>query len=161
MSQELLYFLSIVAFGICIYLVIYIKKKYSLIHNAKILHQEQDEKAQLRYEEQRSYLIESITIIAKAYGNDDKLTCTEACMRLSTLLQTLAPQLLEKPELSVIKDVHLKTEHIPIKEKWKALSKQEKWTFTKEMALLDQKYQEDVLSAAQYLITYDFKLLVH
>lgn len=161
MSQELLYFLSIVAFGICIYLVIYIKKKYSLIRNAKILHQEQDEKAQLRYEEQRSYLIESITIIAKAYGNDEKLTCTEACMRLSTLLQTLAPQLLEQPELSVIKDVHLKTEHIPIKEKWKALSKQEKWTFTKEMAQLDQKYQEDVLSATQYLIAYDFKLLIH
>ncbi len=161
LSQETLFVLSGIVVIICVVLALYIKRKYILLDSVKKQQQEEERKTKQRYEEQRSYLIESITVISKAYGNDDKLSCTEACMRLSTLLEALAPQLLESPEVSVIREVHKRTEHIPIKEEWKALSKQQKWKFSKEMAKLDSEYKAKVLDATRYLIAYDFKMLTH
>jgi ubiquitin C-terminal hydrolase len=160
MNDEILYTLIVAVLVVCLLLARYIYRQMSHIKSVKDAQIEQERVANERYQEQRAYLIESITVIAKAYGNDEKLTCTEACMRLSTLLQSFSPELLDRPEVSVIRQFHMKTEHIPIKEDWKALSKQERWRFMKEMASLEQEYGKDVLEATAYLANYDFDLIV-
>lgn len=160
MSDEILYALVVIVLAVCVWLSSYIYRQFSHLREAKNALIEQERAANERYQEQRDYLIESITVIAKAYGNDEKLTCTEACMRISTLLHTLSPELLQRPEVSAIRQFHLKTEHIPIKENWKALSKQERWKFTKEMAALEKEYEKDVREATAFLASYDFNLAV-
>ncbi|MDO6514463.1 MULTISPECIES: DUF2489 domain-containing protein [unclassified Neptuniibacter] len=161
MSEEYIYLLIILLSVICLFLIVFIRHKYQQIKAAQSAVKEQEEKVAERYEEQRAYLIESIKILARAYGNDERLTCTEACMRLCALLSSLSPPLLEKPELVVIREVHRKTEHIPIKDKWKALSKQERWGFSKEMAKVEAEHESDLLLAVEYLVNYDFNLIVN
>lgn len=161
MSKEYIYFLTALLLCVCVVLLIYIQRKFKQMKAIKREEELQKKRVAERYKEQRAYLIESIGVIAKAYGSDERLSCTEACMRLSTLLSALSPTLLDKPELSVIREVHRKTEHIPVKDKWKALSKQERWGFSKEMAKVESEHETDVIAAAAYLTTYDFDLMVH
>jgi len=161
MTEQIVYILIALFLVICTVAGWYIKHHYQLLQQAKRKEQQEQKKAEQRYSEQRAYLIESIQVIAKAVGNDEKLSYTEACMRLNALLEALSPQLLLTPEVMVIREVYKQTEHIPIKEQWKALSKQQRWAFKKEMAKVEQEHGEQVLAAAGYLARYDFNLLIH
>ncbi len=161
MSQDVIYLL--IAFGIvvCGVSLFYIRKHHSTIQNSKAEQKLQDEKVRQRYEEKRAYLIESIQVISKAVGNDEKLTYTEACMRLTALLESFAPHMLQHADFSVIYEVYKRTEHIPIKEEWKKLSKQKQWTYKKEMAKVESEFARDVEAAAQRLTDYDFDTMLH
>jgi 16S rRNA C1402 (ribose-2'-O) methylase RsmI len=132
-----------------------------LIKDTRDEQKQQIEKAQKRYDEQRDYLIESIHVISRAVGNDDKLTYTEACMRLTALLESLAPQLLQHADFSVIYEVYKRTEHIPIKDDWKKLTRQKQWTYKKEMAKVEAEFAEEVDKAARRLAEYDFNMMLH
>lgn len=111
--------------------------------------------------ERRAYLIESVQVIARAVGHDEKLTLTEASIRLSTLLESLSPELVKKPEVSVLREMHNLTQHIPIKDKWQQLSKQERWRYKLEMAELEKKHEAKIHQAASFLVEYDFSKLIH
>ncbi|WP_299182971.1 DUF2489 domain-containing protein [uncultured Neptuniibacter sp.] len=161
MSQQLIYLLIGLGVVVCIVAVVYIYRHYTVIKTAKTSQILQAEQSQERYQKNRAYLIESIQVIARAVGNDEKLTYTEACMRLTALIEALAPHLLQHADFSVIFEVYKRTEHIPIKEGWKKLSKQQRWKYQQEMALCDKEYGEKIKSAAAILAEYDFDHMLH
>ena len=161
MSTSVIYILIAIALLICATALVFIKHHYGVINAAKKSQSEAKEKLQKRYEEQRAYLVESVQVIAKAVGSDDKLSHTEACMRLAALLKSLAPQLLENPDFSVILEVYKRTEHIPILGEWKQLSKQQQWKFKQEMLSVEQQFGSRVEAAAERLARYDFQKLSH
>lgn len=131
MSQSVIYLLIALGLAACVVAVVYIRRHLMIIRQAKVQQEEQDQATRQRYEERRAYLIESIQVIAKAVGSDEKLSNTEACMRLTSLLESFAPQLLQQAEFSVIQEVYNRTQHIPIMAEWKALSKQAQWKYKK------------------------------
>ena len=161
MSQSLLYFLIGVSVLIGGFSLLFIVRSLKKINQVKHERAVQAQQVEENYRKRRDYLIESIQVIARADGTDDKLSYTEASIRLSTLLQMLSPDLLEKPELCALQRVHERTEHIPIKEEWKSLSKQERWKFQKEMHAIETEYADSIDEAARYLSEYDFKMLMH
>jgi len=161
MSDSLIYTLIAICLVICGVAIFFIKRHYTKIKQVKAEHALQAEKISKRYNERRAYLIESVQVISRAVGNDEKLTTTEACIRLSTLLESLAPQLLQHADYSVIYEVYKRTEHIPIKDQWKALSKQAKWSFQKEMTQIDSELGEKVKQAAAKLAQYNFEESLH
>lgn len=161
MSQELIYLLILLCLVISAIALFYIRRHSKLIKDSRDEQKQQIEKAQKRYDEQRDYLIESIHVISRAVGNDEKLTYTEACMRLTALLESLAPQLLQHADFAVIYEVYKRTEHIPIKDDWKKLTKQKQWTYKKEMAKVEAEFAEEVDKAARRLAEYDFNMMLH
>ncbi|MGB0206263.1 MAG: DUF2489 domain-containing protein [Neptuniibacter sp.] len=161
MSQELIYLLILLCIVISAIALFYIRRHSKLIKDTRDEQKQQIEKAQKRYDEQRDYLIESIHVISRAVGNDDKLTYTEACMRLTALLESLAPQLLQHADFSVIYEVYKRTEHIPIKDDWKKLTRQKQWKYKKEMAKVEAEFAEEVDKAARRLAEYDFNMMLH
>lgn len=161
MSQELIYLLILLCIVISAIALFYIRRHSKLIKDTRDEQKQQIEKAQKRYDEQRDYLIESIHVISRAVGNDDKLTYTEACMRLTALLESLAPQLLQHADFSVIYEVYKRTEHIPIKDDWKKLTRQKQWTYKKEMAKVEAEFADEVDKAARRLAEYDFNMMLH
>ncbi|MFY0678889.1 MAG: DUF2489 domain-containing protein [Neptuniibacter sp.] len=161
MSQELIYFFIALCLVVIAVAIFYIQRHSKLIRDTRNAQKEQIEKAQKRYDEQRDYLIESIHVISRAVGKDEKLTYTEACMRLTALLESLAPNLLQHADFSVIYEVYKRTEHIPIKEGWKKLSKQKQWGYRKEMAKVEKEFADEVDKAAQRLAAYDFDMMLH
>lgn len=161
MSPTTIYILIVIALIICGVSLVFIKRHFALINEAKRRESEAESKLQQRYEEQRNYLIESVQVIARAVGSDEKLSHTEACMRLAALLKSLAPQLLEHPDFSVILEVYKRTEHIPILGEWKQLPKQQQWRFKQEMHTVEQQFSAEVKAAAELLARYDFQKLAH
>ena len=161
MSQETIYILIVVMALVCVGLLMFIKKHYGVIRDAKVQEAEQQARVQKRYDEQRAYLIESIQVISRAVGNDEKLTYTEACMRLTALIEALAPHLLQHADFAVIYEVYKRTEHIPIKEDWKKLSRQKQWAYKKEMAKIEAEFSAQVDKATKKLAVYDFNLMLH
>jgi len=141
--------------------VFYIYRYAKQIKTANEQQKQQIERTQKRYDEQRDYLIESIHVISRAVGNDEKLTYTEACMRLTALLESLAPHLLQDADFAVIYEVYKRTEHIPIKDGWKKLTKQKRWAYQKEMAKVEAEFSSEVDKAAARLAKYDFNMMLH
>ena len=161
MSQQTLYLLiglSVLLGGFSLLFIVRSLKKINQVKHERAL---KAQKIEENYRKRREYLIESIQVISRAVGTDEKLSYTEASIRLSTLLQMLSPDLLQRPELSALQQVHERTEHIPIKEEWKSLTKQERWKFQKEMHAIETEYSGAIDAAAQFLSEYDFKMLTH
>ena len=161
MSPFVVNSLIVVSLIICAIAILYIRKHYGQIRDAKQLQEDTQVQMSKRYDEQRAYLIESVQVIARAIGSDEKLSYTEACMRLAALLRSLAPHLLDHADFSVINEVYKRTEHIPILANWKELSKQEQWKFRQEMSAIEKEFAKEVDHAAKLLSTYDFKKMVH
>lgn len=161
MSQEVIYLLITAMLAVCFVSLLFIRKHHRVIRDAKVQETQQKAKVQKRYDEQRAYLIESIQVISRAVGNDEKLTYTEACMRLTALMESLAPHLLQHADFAVIYEVYKRTEHIPIKDEWKKLTKQKQWVYKKEMAKVEAEFAERVDQAAKKLTKYDFNLMLH
>ena len=86
MSPFVVNSLIVVSLIICVIAIVYIRKHYGQIRDAKQLQEDTRVQMSKRYDEQRAYLIESVQVIARAIGSDEKLSYTEACMRLAALL---------------------------------------------------------------------------
>lgn len=159
MSAFIVYLLIAVFVLISCVSIFYIIRHQRIIAEAKKQELLQQEKTEQRYREKRAYLIESVKVISQAVENDEKLTNAEASLRLTPLLEALAPHLLDQADFSVIREFHKRVEHVPIKEDWKKLSKQERWKFMREMNAADAELGGAFKEAASLLVKHDFNLM--
>lgn len=104
--------------------------------------------------EHRQYLVDSIRLVAQAVLNDDKMTCTEGCIRLKVLLDNLAPHLHQHEDFAVIERIYAATRHIPYLQEWKALSRQEQARYQFEMVQLEAQHAAEIERAMHSLQRY-------
>ena len=93
-----------------------------------------------RYRQNREAIFQLICAL-----ENDALTLTEACMRISAL----ASQIGELPRLQqdyqAIIQLAIATAHIPILDAWQALSKEQKRAFDKERSELEQRFEQEIM----------------
>lgn len=161
MSDGLFSVLLITLVIIGIALAIYIFKQIKFLKDANEKVKAQEEDGLRKQQEHRDYLIDSIKIISHAVEHDEKMTLTEGCIRLSALVESLSPSLLQQPELIVLLQVQQKTQHIPFLEKWRSLDRKEQRKYQREMMRIEAEHGEKIISAVKYLNNYPFKQLIH
>jgi hypothetical protein len=97
--------------------------------------------------EQRANINRSIQILAQASQSED-LTLTEACIRISVLLDSLGVDDEVREEFSAFYQLRSLTEHIPILDGWKKLSRKEQMQFDLQRMKHEASYRDFVLDAA-------------
>lgn len=97
--------------------------------------------------EQRAHINRSIQILAQASQSED-LTLTEASIRISVLLDSLGVGDEVREEFSAFYQLRSLTEHIPILEGWKKLSRKEQMQFDLQRMKHEASYRDFVLDAA-------------
>ncbi|HSX84699.1 MAG TPA: DUF2489 domain-containing protein [Cellvibrio sp.] len=97
--------------------------------------------------EQRANINRSIQILAQASQSED-LTLTEACIRISVLLDSLGVNDEVREEFSAFYQLRSLTEHIPILDGWKKLSRKEQMQFDLQRMKHEASYRDFVLDAA-------------
>ncbi len=97
--------------------------------------------------EQRANINCSIQILAQASQSED-LTLTEACIRISVLLDSLGVDDGVREEFSAFYQLRSLTEHIPILDGWKKLSRKEQMQFDLQRMKHEASYRDFVLDAA-------------
>jgi hypothetical protein len=97
--------------------------------------------------EQRANINRSIQILAQASQSED-LTLTEACIRISVLLDSLGVDDGVREEFSAFYQLRSLTEHIPILDGWKRLSRKEQMQFDLQRMKHEASYRDFVLDAA-------------
>ncbi|MFA5630398.1 MAG: DUF2489 domain-containing protein [Porticoccaceae bacterium] len=80
---------------------------------------------------------------------DNKMTHTEACLRIAALAGGLENVETFRREYGVLFRVAEATGHIPILDEWRALSHEEKARYDRERKDIEQKYADAVVDAAQ------------
>ena len=89
----------------------------------------------------------SIYLIADAML-DDKMTHTEACLRICALSNHLPAREIFRREYGVLFTVAEATAHFPILDEWKSLDKDQQKAFTRERQSIEKKYADAVVEAA-------------
>lgn len=102
---------------------------------------------------QREHRLRSITLLARAVLEDERLTLTEGCLRISALMNSLSLLPLLKSDYLAIHQLAQATRHIPIREQWKALSATEQQRYDSERLTLEKKFIEPVRQACQDLLS--------
>ena len=118
-------------------------------HNQK---QEVQKQALLtEFEETKKRHINSIVILSRAVLQDE-VTLTEASIRISGLMSMIkvTPQTTER--FIVFTQLAEATQHIPILEQWKGLSKKDQKAYEKERLSIEEKYRDFVLAACNDMI---------
>lgn len=105
--------------------------------------------------ERRERINKSIQILAQALYQDE-LTLTEACIRISHLLDQLEVGEPVKTEFSAFYQLRQRTEHIPILADWKKLSAKEQRVFDKERLQQEAAYYDFVMDAAKRILGRQF-----
>ncbi len=95
--------------------------------------------------------IKSVVILSRAVI-EKQVTLTEACIRINALIQTLGLDAKVVEELSVFRQLAEATAHIPILERWKALSRKEKQKFERERESLEANFSDFVVAAAEKIV---------
>lgn len=159
MSESVVY--VAIAFGVTgvVVLSLFIYKQLATIRNMKAEQLKNTQELEEKAQEQRDYLIESIRVIANAMLHDEKLTQVEGCIRISNLLDRLAPQLKDDPELAIIGEVHQQVSHIPFLAEWKSLSRQEQWKYRQEMTRIEVAHSKALEVAAKKLCGFNLASL--
>jgi type II secretory pathway component PulJ len=106
-------------------------------------------------QDKRDSINKSIQILAKSL-REDQLSKTEAAIRISALLEFLGVEDTTKEKYSAFFQLAEATAHIPILEKWKALSTKEKLHYDSEREVLEEKYGDFVVDAAMRIIGNNF-----
>lgn len=88
----------------------------------------------------------SIYLIADAMLND-KMTHTEACLRICALSNHLPSRDTFSREYGVLFAVAEATAHFPILDQWKSLDKNQQKAFTRERQQIEKKYADGVIDA--------------
>ena len=154
-------YLIVLGVLVCAGLLVYIVKTLLKIKAHQKKRQEQEAKLLQKAVEQREYLAESIRVIANAMIHDERMTLSEGTIRISELLDRLSPELKQRPELKVIEEVHTLISDIPFLEEWKALSKQKQFQYKKRMLKVEQKNEQELLAAAEYLKAFKITESLH
>lgn len=111
---------------------------------------------ELRLKEERAKRIESIQVIMQAIEQDEKLTWTEAAIRVKNLLDQLSVDLSEHEHVQAIYAIEEGTQHIPTHEQWNTLPLQARRKYRDEMDALEAKHIEQLRQAKLYLLAYKF-----
>ncbi len=99
-------------------------------------------------EQRRQENKRSIEILAQGVL-EQQVTLTEASIRINALLQSLHLDARVTDQLTVFRQLSEATAHIPILDRWKALSKKEKRAFNIEREEIESGFQDFVLEAAK------------
>ncbi|WP_111640805.1 DUF2489 domain-containing protein [Marinimicrobium alkaliphilum] len=126
------------------------------LHRQNQQHQAVQEQQAKAGREQRARVNQSIQILARAVGNDEELTLTEASIRISVLLDSLGVEDPVREEFSAFYQLTEATSHIPFLEGWKQLSRQEQVQYDRERETQETQYREFVLEAAERIQGRDF-----
>jgi hypothetical protein len=135
---------------------------YALHLRRKLQHLDAErEKARLAFEQQLKEKTaerrKGIIILAKGLVADE-LSVTEACLRISWLLEQLDTKARESEDYSVFFQVADATAHIPILEAWKALTREQRKAFDLERLEIEKAFGDFVLAAAKKLLDDDLSL---
>lgn len=109
-----------------------------------------------RLHEERAKRIESIQILMRAVEEDEKLTWTEASIRVKNLLDQLSVDLSDHEDVKAIYAVEENTQHIPTHDQWNELPLTARRKFQAEMDRLETTHIEKLRKAKEYLLTYSF-----
>jgi len=159
MSENTTYLLIFTGLVLIAGLSTYIWKQLKWQRDRKQKLDELEQQAIQKTQERRDYLIESIRLISHAMEHDEQMTLTEGSIRLKVLLEHLAPHLLSQEPYSIFVLIYEETQHIPLKEKFKALDKKVQRKFLREMGVLEHKHEAELLDAARKLNSYPFERL--
>ncbi|WP_086931463.1 DUF2489 domain-containing protein [Agarilytica rhodophyticola] len=144
----------VLAYIACI--VVAVLMGVAIYYNVLLFRKNKENKAaELAFQEElrsrRNKNINSINIIARAVL-DDQVSLTEASIRINALLPTLNLDNKTLNDLSVFRQLSEATAHIPILEKWKALSRKEKLSFDKEREKIESNFRDFVIEAARKIV---------
>ncbi len=118
------------------------------LYNKNVKHSENEAELRKTLAENRQKNINSVEIIARAVL-DDQVTLTEASIRINALVQAIRLEEDKAKELSVFRQLAEATAHIPILEKWKALSRKEKRDYEKERESIEANFRDFVKAASE------------
>lgn len=108
-----------------------------------------------RFIEERQKRIDSIRVLLKIAGTEE-ISWIEASIRIKNLLDQLSEDLSEHEDISAFYIVTEKTLHVPTHEQWKALPKEAKAKFSKEMDRYEKEHAEHLTRAKASLMVYSF-----
>lgn len=107
---------------------------------------------QRELQKKRRHSLTSITVIARALL-EGQVTLTEACMRISVLLESLNLSVEEKDHYVSFYKLAQATSYIPILDDWKALPRKDKRRLDVEREAHEAEYRDFVISAAQRIVS--------
>ena len=122
-----------------------------LLNKQKKAQEKQKREIEALADKKRREHINSVLILSRALLQDE-VTLTEASIRIYGLAQILSLNEEGMEKLSVFKQLAEATSHIPILDRWKALSKQDKRRFEKERLSIEDKYRDFVISATKSVL---------
>ena len=121
------------------------------------LRTERIEAGETRLHEERAKRIDSIRILMRAVEEDEKLTWTEASIRVKNLLDQLGLDLSQHEHVQAIYTVEQNTQHIPTHDQWNDLPLKARRQYRDEMDALIAQHIEQLRLAKQALLEYKFE----
>lgn len=115
-----------------------------------------DQAQQAEAAAKRQEINQSIQIIAKAVSSDERLTLTEASIRISGLLDSLGVPEPVQEEFSAFYQLTRATAHIPYLAEWKQLDKKRQNELEQERLHHEGVYKEFVQAAARRIMGREF-----
>lgn len=153
MSTSVYYALIILCLGVIGVSVYFIFRQLKLNEQRKL----RIEAGESRLKEERAKRIESIQVILQAVEQDDRLTWTEAAIRIKNLLDQLSLDFSEHEAVKAIYVLEEHTQHIPTHEQWSELPLQARRKYKSEMDALETRHVEQLRQAKHYLLAYKFE----
>lgn len=121
------------------------------------LRAERIQAGEARVQEERAKRIDSIRILMRAVEEDEKLTWTEASIRVKNLLDQLGLDLSDHEHVQAIYLVEQNTQHIPTHEQWNNLPLKARRQYRDEMEALEAQHVEQLRQAKRTLLEYNFE----
>lgn len=145
-----------IALAVC--LLVIVASIYFISRQLKLNKQRADriQAGEQRLQEEREKRIESVRILMQAIEEDDKLTWTEAAIRVKNLLDQLSIDLSEHESVSAIYVIEQNTQHIPTHDQWNELPLKARRKYLDEMDALEAKHLEQLRQAKIDLLAYKF-----
>lgn len=145
-----------IALAVC--LLVIVASIYFISRQLKLNKQRADriQAGEQRLQEERAKRIESVRILMQAIEEDDKLTWTEAAIRVKNLLDQLSIDLSEHDSVSAIYVIEQNTQHIPTHDQWNELPLKARRKYRDEMDALEAKHLAQLRQAKIDLLAYKF-----
>jgi len=147
--------LLVVAVMIVIGLAYYAFQLQTKVNDIEKQKAEQQKSLDKQAQEKRDSMNKSIQILAQGLS-EGQLSKTEAAIRIGALLEFLGVDDNAKEEYSAFFQLAEATTHIPILDKWKALSTKEKLRYDSEREALEEKYGDFVVDAGKRILNKSF-----
>jgi exopolyphosphatase/pppGpp-phosphohydrolase len=150
MNDAVIYSVSALGVLVALFLIGFIIKKWQFLQAKKKSDQENLAKLEKIQKDRYEYIKHSLIVITDALVND-QMDLIEGAIRVKALLDYFDPELHQETSYQVFTEIHNKTEHIPIKEAWKALDKPAKRKHEQFMLSLVNKEQQRIRDGAKAL----------